>query len=260
MEKLSIYDLWLSFQSTVNTFQGGWFRPQTDFTQKVNDISNSLFIEYTDEAERNQRAKDNLFFLLKTSNVKCSKQRGGYTAATPPKLYARFADMSILYHGDKTYPDSEVDKGKYCDGEQDEDYEKISDEYYENLKRRQVELIDNMRWNSCLNHLTKFPTFDNPKATFVNEQFRVAPRNIGAIVLDYYIKPDDAVFAYTVTTGDRNTGSGQQIVFDKDKSKDLPWPATMKNEFIIRLGEAYGLFTRDQFVAGFSTQQKTMLP
>lgn len=257
MEKLSIYNLWLSFQSTVNTFQGGWFRPQTDFQQKANDISSDLFVEYTNQAERSQKARDALYFLLKTENVMCSKSSSNFSIALPPKRYERFAGMSILYHNEKTYADPDINGGKFCDAN-GEEQEKITDEYLTSLKRRTVELVDNMRWNACLEHKTKMPTFDNPKTTFINEQFRVAPRGIGAIVLDFYVKPEDAVFAYTVTAGDRNTGAGQQIVFDKNKSNDLPWPTTLKNEFIIRLGEAYGLFTRDQFVTNFSTQQKMM--
>ena len=64
------------------------------------------------------------------------------------------------------------------------------------------------------------------------------------------------MFGYTLAPGNRQTGAGMQIIFDKSKSNNPPWPPSVKNEFIVRLGEAYGLFTREQFVSGFSTQQK----
>lgn len=80
---------------------------------------------------------------------------------------------------------------------------------------------------------------------------------MSAVVLSYYKNPTLAIFNYKLADGDRKTGAGAQIIYIPTGSKDLPWPATtVKNEFIIRLGEAYGLFTRDQFVSRFSTEQK----
>lgn len=251
MEMLSIYDLWTSFQSTVNTFQGGWFRPTSDFTTKVNDIANDLFIKYTNEAEKSQKARDALFFLLKSENRKCRQSNSNYSIVDMPEKYERFAGMSILFHGDKTYQDPDVQK---CDADISDEERK--EKYLSELQRRTVQLVDNMRWNACLTHITKQPTLDNPKTTFINEGFRVAPRQISSVVFDFYVKPEKAIFAYTEAPGDRNTGAGKQIIFDKNKSSDIPFPQTLKNEFIVRLGEAYGLFTRDQFMVSFNNNQK----
>lgn len=248
MNQISIYDLWLSFQSYSNTFQGGWYRPQSDFQQRVNDFSKELFIEYSNEAERSQKARDNLFFLLKSAQIKCDKVKANYSIVKPPAGYARFSGMSILV----------TPEGETCEDSGGDDENRESD-YLENISRVSVELIDSMRWDSCLQHETKKPTLGKPKTTFMSEAFRVAPRSITSVILDYYIEPEDAVFAYTVTPVDNRDGEGGVIVFDKSRSRNLPWPETMKNEFIVRLGESYGLFTRDSLMTQFSTQQKTMV-
>lgn len=253
MDRIDIYDLWLSFVTTVNTFQGGWYRPQSDFQQKVNDISMSLWVKWTNEAEKSQEARDNLIFLLKSKNLIAIPAKANYSTVTPPPDYGRFADMAIVTTGDKTYPDNDIDEGN-CDGLSDK--EKITENYYNNIKTATIELIDKMRWNSCLNHETKSPTLEYPKAVQIEETFRVSPRTVSVVQLSYYIKPDNAVFGYTLAPGNRQTGAGMQIIFDKSKSNNPPWPPSVKNEFIVRLGEAYGLFTREQFVSGFSTQQK----
>lgn len=254
MEQIGTYDLYLSFLTAVNTFQGGWYRPQSDFQQKVNDISLALWVKWTNEAEKSQEARDNLIFFLKSKNVIAKQAKANYAIVTPPADYARFATMSIITVDEKTYPSLEVEQGK-CEG-LEWDQEQINEEYYASITQNDVQLIDKMRWESCLNHPTKGPTLEEPKAVQINEEFRVAPRQVSVVVLSYYINPTPAVFAYTLAPGDRQTGAGAQIIFNKTGSKDLPWPLTVKNEFIIRLGEAYGLFTRDQFVSRFSTEQK----
>lgn len=242
MERLSIHNLWLSFQSTVNTFQGGFYRPKKDFQQKVNDISDELFNVYTRGAERSQEYRDNLFFLLKSKNIKCEPGRGNYTVAKPPDGYARFSGLSCITISEQ--------KEEKCEDERID---------YDIFGRTPIDLIDNMRWPSVVGHITKRPTIKNPKATFQDESFIISPREIINVVLDYYVKPSQSVFAYTLTPGNKTTGEGQEIVYDKEKSKDLDWPSTLKNEFIVRLGESYGLFTRDQFMTSFNFQKKNNL-
>jgi hypothetical protein len=252
MEKLGIYDLWLSFQTTVNTFQGGWYRPQTDFIQKVNDIQMALWVKWTNEAEKSQQARDNLIFFLKSKNIIAKQSNGNFSIVTPPIDYGRFSSMSIVFSGEKTYPNPDVDSGK-CDGWMDK--ESAVEEYYSSLVYSDVKLIDNDKWSACLQHLTKMPTLNKPKATQINEQWQVAPRGVSVVVFSYYIQPSPAVFAYTIAAGNRQTGAGAQIIFDKNKSVNLSWPPTVKNEFIVRLGEAYGLFTREQFLTQYNGQK-----
>lgn len=252
MEKLSIYDLYKSFLTSVNTYQGGWYRPQTDFTQKTNDIQMELWNELTRDAEKSQEARDNLVFFLKSKNIIAKPAKGNYSEVIPPKDYGRFASMNIVYSGGKTYPSPDVDEEK-CEGWQDEIERTI--EYYQSLQNADVQIIDNQRWSACLQHVTKAPTLKNPKTTEINEKFQVAPRGVSVVSLNYYVRPEPAVFGYTLAPGDRQTGAGAQIIFDEKKSVNLSWPVTIKNEFIIRLGEAYGIFTREQFLTSVNAQK-----
>src|SRR5688500_13174275 len=110
---IDLFDLYESFQSYVNTFQGGWFRPQTDFTKRVNDISKELWVKWTREAEKSTEAKDNLLPFLKSKNLIVSGS-GPYGKLPTPKDYGRFSAARIIVDGEKTYPDKEVEQGK-CD-------------------------------------------------------------------------------------------------------------------------------------------------
>lgn len=254
MEKLSIYDLWQSFQTTVNTFQGGWYRPQTDFQQKVNDIQMSLWVKWTNEAETSQEARDNLIFFLKSKNIIAQPSKGNYSIVTPPANYGRYSSMSIVFSGTQTLPSPDVDKGN-CEGWKLEGKEQAIEEYYNSLTYSDVKLIDNDKWSACLQHIIKMPTLNSPKTTEINETFQVAPRGVSVVVLSYYVRPESAVFGYTVAAGNRQTGAGAQIIFDENKSTNLAWPPTVKNEFIVRLGEAYGIFTREQFLTAVNGQK-----
>lgn len=254
MDKLGIYNLWQSFITTVNTFQGGWYRPQTDFQQKVNDIQMELWVKWTNESEKSQEARDNLSFFLKSKNIIASPEKGNFSSVDYPKDYGRFSSMNIIFSKEskKTYPSKDVDKGD-CDGWTND--EEKTEDYYNSLENSDVQLIDNQRWSACLSHLRKFPTLNNPKVTEINERFQVSPRGVSVVVLNYYVRPNNAVFGYKLASGDRQTGGGAQIIFDQGKSEDLSWPVTVKNEFIVRLGEAYGIFTREQFLTSVSAQK-----
>lgn len=249
---IDLFDLWESFQSVANTFMGGWFRPQTDFAKRANDISKELWVKWTREAEKSQEAKDNCLPFLRSKNIIVSAS-GPYGKFLPPPEYGRFSAARIIVHNGKTYPDKSVDDGK-CDNLKTED--EMREEYFDGIQQWEVEMIDNLKWASVNSHLTKKPTLEKPKIRQIDGGFEVAPRKVSVIVLDYYVEPKEATFVYTITPGNVETGAGDAIVYNKDESQKLEWPATVRNEFLIRLGESYGVFTRDQFVTGVAQQQK----
>lgn len=248
------YDLYLSFQSTVNTFIGGWFRPNTDFITKANDISNAMWVKWTDMAEKSQEARDNLIFFLKSKNRMVTKQNSFYGTFQPPADYGRYASAKMLIGpDDKTVPSKDVDKGK-CQGYKTD--QQLANDYYENAKEIGITNIDNQRWSSFIQHPTKGPTMAKPGITQINGIFHVSPRDVSVVVLNYYVKPINAVFAYDITPGNLKTGAGDQIIYNKSNSTALPWPNTIRNEFLIGLGESYSYFTREQFWAQFNNQEK----
>lgn len=248
------FDLYNSFKSFVNTYQGGWFRPQSDFIIAVNDISKKLWVKWTREAEKSQEVRDNLFPFLRSKNM-IVNAKGVYGTFNAPKEYGRYAAARIIVNGSNCIPDNNVEEGK-CDNGDFKTQDERTDEYYDKTKQFTVEMIDNQRWGSVNEHLTKGPTLKNPKIRQIENKFEVAPRKVSVIVLDYYIEPKEATFKYTITSGNVQTGAGDQIVYDKANSTPLEWPTTVRDEFLIALGERYGLFTRDAFVSQITSQQK----
>lgn len=251
---IDLFDLYNSFTSVVNSHVGGWFRPQTDFTKRCNDISKKLWVKWTREAEKSQEAKDNLMPFLRSKNIIVSTS-GPYGKFGPPKDYGRFASSRIIVAGDKCLPDKSVDNGK-CEQGNFKSQEELTDEYFDNIEQIDVELIDDQKWGAVNSHLTKKPTLSKPKIRQIDNGFEVAPRKVSVIVLDYYVEPKEATFVYDKTPGNVQTGSGDQIIYDSKNSDPLEWPATVRNEFLNELAISYGIFTKDQFITQATQQQK----
>jgi hypothetical protein len=252
---LSLLTIWNSFQSYANTFQGGWYRPNTDFQPAVNDISKKLWEQWTGQAEKSQEIKDHLSPFLKTKNYIVENVVGNnFGVLKYPSDYGRFSSARIILNNQKCVPCPDVNNGQ-CENGDFKTAEEVSEEYKDNLTQRMVELIDNQKWFSCLNHLTKNPTFESPKMTQYQGGFNVAPRKVSVIVLDYYVRPKEGTFAYTIAPGDTNTGAGDYLIYDPVNSIQLEWPETVLNEFVIELGIRFGLFTRSEFIISMSQNQ-----
>lgn len=249
------FDLWSSFQSTVNTFQGGWFRPQTDFIQKCNDLSKKYWNKYRDESEKSQKAKDNMMPFLIKKNYKVDNM-GIRAHFKPDKNYGGFAAARVILYKGSCIPDLDVDGGKVSNVNEFKSEVEKTEEYYDGIVEYDIELIDGIKWGAVNKHRTKGPRLDSPKMRQIDGGFEVAPRAVSVVVLDYYREPKEATFVYTITSPDVETGAGDQIVYDKDKSQPLEWHFNMRDEFLIGLGEAYGVFTRDQFITQINLQKQ----
>lgn len=253
---LSLFTIWQSFQSFANTFQGSWYRPNTDFQPAVNDISKKKWEDWTGQAEKSQEIRDHLQPFLKPKNLIVKSANSAFGLIETPSDYGRFSSARIIINGEKCIPCAEVNGGK-CEGSTGfETQEEVIDEYFDKIEESVVELIDNQRWAACMKHLTKKPTLAKPKMTEYDKGWRVAPRKISVIVLDYYTKPKEGTFKYTIAPADTNTGAGDYLVYDSANSTPLEWPETVLNEFVMELGVRFGLFTRDQFITAVSQQQK----
>lgn len=247
------FSLWLDLQGAVNTSLNGWFRPETDFIKAVNVVSLNLWQKKTGEAEKSQEIKDALAPFLKSKNIAVSSAGGYYGVAKKPAGYGRFASARLVVHKDLTLPSKEVEEGK-CDGFKDQ--EQITDEYYDNIKEVKVQMIDNQRWSAYCEHLTKGPTLEKPGITQINDYFRVAPRKVSVVVIDYYVEPKPATFKYTLTPGNVQTGSGDMVIYNAATSDKLEWPEQVRPEFLDELKSYYIQFTRDQNFSVISAQQK----
>jgi hypothetical protein len=252
---IDLYDLYQSFKSYVNTYVGGWFRPQSDFAAASNDISYELFDKWTRMAEKSQEAKDNLFPFLLSKNLMVKKS-GAYGMFDPPEGYNKFGAARIIVAGNTCVPDKDVNEGKCSNGDFKTDTE-LAEDYYNTVKQINVRMIENQKWGSFIVHATKGPSVEKERIGIrqINGQFQVAPRDVSVVVVDYYRLPKIATFKYTTTPGNIDTGAGDDIVYDKS-SQPLEWPGNLRDEFLINLGERYGLFTRDEFLGRAIAQQK----
>jgi len=253
---LSLFTIWNSFQAYVNTFQGSWYRPNTDFQKAVNDISKMLWERWTSQAEKSQEIRDHLQPFLKSKNFIVKPQKATYGLLETPKAYGRFSAARIIVNKtNECVPCKGIDDGK-CNNGDFKTQEEITDDYFDNIEEIPIELIDNQRWGACLDHLTKKPTLKKPKITEYENGWKVAPRKISVIVLDYYVRPKEGTFKYTIADGDTNTGAGDYLIYDDNASQKLEWSETVLNEFVIELGLRFGLYTKDQFITAVSQQQK----
>lgn len=255
---IDLYDLYNSFVSVTNLSVGGWWRIQTDFQEACNDASFQLWDKYTSMAERSQEVTDKLRSFLKSKNI-IVKTRGIDGFFEPPKEYERYASARIIYHKDSAtcIPSKDVEGGKCINGEF-EDQEKLTSEYLNNTKTKTVDKIADMRWGAVAEHKTKKPTLENPKITQIDGGFAVLPIGISVIVLNYYIKPQQATFVYSIAPGNPQTGNGGQLIYEKNQSQPLPWPETMIPEFIEILKGKYSNFTRDAFLSQTSNTERQL--
>ena len=162
-----------------------------------------------------------------------------------PKNYGRFADARVWSVGDKCVQ---------CPDAEGADQKEVDEKYYASIKESQCDLVDEKRWTACLSHLTKAPTLEKPKITQIDGGWKVAPRTVSILVLDYYIRPTDGTFKYTIVAGNPQTGAGDFIQYDTT-STPLEWPETVLNYFLWKLSTRYGMFIGNQFLAQFSKQQ-----
>lgn len=256
---IDTFDLYNKFCSKVNTSQNGFWRPERDFATNLNVASMMLWNNLIDKAEREQKVIDELSPFFKSKNIIVKNANSFYGTVDKPSKegeeYGRWGSARLIASGNMCLPCKDVDDGKCCNGIFESEQE-ITDKYYENSCEIQIEKIDNQRWPSVLKHLTKRPTLLNPKITQINDQFQIAPRTVSVVVLNYYTRPVDATFVYTLTEGNLQNGSGDEIIYDKKASTPLQWNDNVENELLDILKDVYIGFTRDSQYQQISSAQK----
>lgn len=250
---IDMNDLWGKFNSDVNTFQGGLFRPERDFENNVNTISQAAFAEFTGQDEKTQQIDDWLSPFANTVNIIVSPSAGNWGIAKYPDApkypaYGAWKAARSLQHKKQCLCEEghDVFKEGECIKNENE-LQKIQrvERYKDGIFEATITKVESSHWGACLEHKTKCPTFESPKLTQYKEGFRVAPRTVSVIVLDYYEKPKRAKFAYTIAQGNPQTGSGDYLIYDSANSTPLQWPETMMGYFIDKLEKVYAKFTRD---------------
>lgn len=248
---IDLFDLYNRFCSDNNTFQGGFVRPERDFERIVNSTSQDTWNEFTAQAEKTQEIDDMLAPFLKSGNIMVQPSSGNFGMADYPKYYGRYSVARVLWHkgvcfcdtSKDTYEDGECTKH----GEKETELEKKKriEAYKKGITETLITKVESSRWASMLEHKTKCPTTADPGITQIDKGFKVAPRDVSVIVLDYYIKPKYAKFAFTKAAGDPQTGAGDYLIYDEKNSGKLEWPETMIPYFLGKLQQVYAKYTRD---------------
>lgn len=246
---IKIFDLYQKFKAAVNTPQGGFARPGT-FEHWANEISLELFRETFKNWEKNQRISDELGKpFLKSINMVMDMVAGmPYAFSVCPKDYEYFSSAYILLPvgGDRGVMTSGLDcmdsktgeMKKYVDPD---DVEREKLQAGANLSEQSIEKVDNTRWGSVAGHKINKPSLLRPFMTQIDGGFKVIPKEVGIIRLNYLRLPQACVFGYTIGTDD-------QIIFNSAASKDLEWSTVMTNEFIARLTLRYAKFTGNELM------------
>lgn len=253
---LDIYDLFIAFKSEANVNQGAYVSP-LKFQALCNTISQELIQEKFAKWQESQKLTDDMVHLLKTVNLTIPQLAGKpYDMVTMPADFAHFSSARVVYNTEKmkgcvTTEYGCVDGGTGCPCETTEctaDNKYIDSDMValqamerdEHLVEGMVTIVDNQRWASKLTHRTKMPTWKAPAITEAAGGWKIAPKNLGVMLLDYFLVPENAVFAYTINP------ATDEITYDVANSKPVPWPITMKAEFVARLIKKYGVAIGDR--------------
>lgn len=253
-------DLYQKTIALVNTQQGGHLRPQRNFISWLNDISRELFKEKFKDFEKGQSIDDELAKpFLRSVNVKVTALAGSPHDIIPyPDDYGYLASIRVLVDPDNGVgcPCAGLDaleEDGSCTAYKDSDLFELAEKIKgQNLKEGNATKIDNQRWGSALDNPFKKPTYEKPVVTQFDGGFKIFPKGIGTVVLDYLKKPKDATYEFTL-------GPDDTVIYNPTTSVKLDWTDGIVNEFLARLKIRYAAYTKqaDMYQEGMIEKKET---
>lgn len=239
---IDTFDLWEELCQTVNTHQNGMIKPNRQFIKWVNAISIQLFEEkFAGAWQRNQKITDDLANpFLKSFPVKVKDiNNPTFDLIEYPADYGHISSVRFYHKGD--FKPVEVQ----CEKIADNDYKyTLPNEVTE----QPIPYVDNNRWGAIARHKNKKPAFSRPYATQYEGGFKLMPKGVPYVIIDYFRRPVSATFLYTL-------GAEDQIIYNPASVK-LEWSDLVRNEFITRLKEKFGLFTQQPLIMQSAAQEK----
>lgn len=235
MVTIDLWQLWQDLKSNTNTKQGGQLRPR-DFNNWVNIISIELFNEKFAAWEKNQSIVDELSRpFLESKSFATKKTAKNYCLLEYPQDYAYFSSARIF----KT-PDGIVKSVDECPQEG-------SKSVLADLCEVGATKVDNARWGSVCSNKIIPPTMDRVFITQYEGGFKIAPKDIGYVTLDYLRYPKRAYLAFL---------PGRNQEYDKANTIPLEWGNIVSGEFLTRLIMAYGNFIKEPFLVSVANNKK----
>jgi len=83
------------------------------------------------------------------------------------------------------------------------------------IHRKNIDVIDDDKYNERCDNSIKFPSLDFPIANFLSDSIRFMPKNIGQVEFSYLRYPNRPLWAYTSSTGVE--------IYDSTNSVDFDW-------------------------------------
>jgi hypothetical protein len=243
---IDLFELYQDFNSAFNTHQFGFFRPVRDFLPAVEEASNEAFNKLAGKMQKSQVITDLLRPFILSANV-VVKNNGRYDYAPYPDGYEYYSSARIILQKEKAcaLPGCNVFEDGKCVDHSKSDLK----DFYCNTEFEYEEVpftpVDNSRWGSVTSHRTKGPTMKKPYGTQLSDGFKILPKGIGVVVIDYYRKPKKAKFVYT----ERKVGNDESYIeYDANNSEKLEWSEIMKPYFISAMGKRYGLTIQNPLI------------
>ncbi len=81
-------------------------------------------------------------------------------------------------------------------------------------RRKQIEVLDDDKWDERLDNSIKFPSLDFPVANFLSDRVRFEPKKINEVELSYLRMPNKPIWGYTFQNGVETYDPSTSINFD----------------------------------------------
>ena len=228
---IDIWTLWNDLKSNINSQQGGHLKLR-DFNSWVNQISLELFKEKFAAWEKNQMLSDDLHPFLYSTPFSTTATALNFAILPYPKDYAFFSSARMYVN-----PEGKVVK---CP-----EINETAKSVFAELCEVPLSKVDNARWGSVCSNKIIPPTLSRAFITQYSEGFKVAPKEIGFISLDYLHYPAKSRLAFQ---------PGINQIYDPINTIPMQWTDTVRNEFLARLEKQYYKFIREKF--GYATAQE----
>lgn len=241
---INVNDLKMAIEGEVNTSQSGMVSPSL-FDLMTWKINMKLFKKKCRESESSQEIIEDIASFLKSVNKMVAVPNGSnYGRISYPSDYGYFMNARIYVQEDSVVcpcPNS-VSDTDVCNKWGDTSL--IS-----NIKLTEVPMtkVDNSRWAGILDHVRLKPTLSNPKMTQYADGFKIAPKDVSVMTLDYYRLPIRSKWNYIAV--------GDYFDYTPTGSVQLDWVETMFGEFVDSIKPLYLLALRDP--QGFEMAIKT---
>lgn len=230
--KIDIWQLWLALKSNTNTKQGGHLRLR-DFNSWVEQASLEIFKESIEQWQKTQFITDDIRTFLVSTTTTTKKTTKNYRLLEYPKDYAFFSSARIFMEGE------EVVKCPELGGEEP------PESILADLCEVGVTYVDNARWGNVCNHKIIPPSISKSRVfiTQFDEGFKVAPKEVGYITIDYFRYPKKAELKFLAS-------ALPDQEYDSANTNQMEWNDTVQNKFLARLEVFYSKFIREPFLLG----------